>query len=96
MEGLKIWGRVVMCGHNLSILVEISLTDLPKSGRGVRLLHLPNYRIPEIVGGLRNIISTSLNYSLWFFQCIGQDDAKKCKLSSDLFLNGGKQQKQVP
>ena len=78
----------------------LSLTYLPKSGRGtgwgMRLLCPSNYGIPEIVGGLRNIMSTSLNYSLWLFQCIGQDDAKKCKLSSDLFLNGGKQQKQVP
>ena len=49
-EGLKMWGQVVMWGHNLSILVKIGLTDLPKSGRGVQLLCLSNYGIPEIVG----------------------------------------------
>ena len=47
-QGLKIWGgHIVLGGDNVPPLVEIGLTDLPKSGRG----HVPPRPPPPACDG---------------------------------------------
>ena len=64
----KVWkfgGRVVLGRHNLPLLVEIgnNRSALPQSNK---------LWDPWNSGELRNIMSTSLNYSLWFFNALAK------------------------